>query len=794
MYEWNLKNGDPLSLTIATDARLVAPDYFDDQIWELKIGGGDPPALALQTTYGLRARNFRLFPRFTLSDTTLTDPATFSRPPQINKLCPNFIALLYSPFPNIDVESKYWVPTSKGVAGCMGVLNNSNSTQIIRIEWVALLTPTNGERMTAMQMQAAPVLSGITDGIAPIVFLTGGSKSGSGSYPSLVLEMEIQPGESRSFKWIQTALSNPESSFALVRKISNSRWDAEFTRLEMINNGLINIHTGNPDWDTALMLSQKQAYGLILGSSKQLPNHTFVTSRNPDQGYSLRGDGSDYDHLWNGQTPLDAYHLINIILPTAPNLAKGIIQNFLSVQEQNGFIDWKPGLAGQKSGLLATPILSTLTWQIYKNTEDKSFLENNFDNLLKFIRLWFSDDYDQDSDGIPEWKHTFQTGFDDHPIYSSWHEWSRGVDINTSENPGLCSLLFRECKAIIQIAELLNHDEPVEEFQSHLDNLQKAIEMSWDDNDAIYHDWDRDTHFCSKGKMIGKRTGPGIILINKGFESPIRVHILIKSKGETSRQPVIYIHGTSTSGNHRVERILSKHFKWHLGVGRMTGSSIYASIEQLEIQNINPNDQVQIFIAGYNNLNQTLFLPLWAGIPDASKAHVIIQRNIKNPDRFWRPYGIRACANPPSTPIANVCNSVHMRWNLMIGEGILNYGYRDIAADLISRILAGIVVNLKNEKSFRQYYHADSGEGIGERGALSGLAPLGFFLETLGVRLISSRKVALAGYNPFPWPVTVKYRGLSILRQKEKTMVTFPDGQIVNVSDPAPKIVSMRME
>ena len=52
MYEWNLKNGDPLSLTIATDARLVAPDYTDDQIWELKIGGGDPPALALQTTYG----------------------------------------------------------------------------------------------------------------------------------------------------------------------------------------------------------------------------------------------------------------------------------------------------------------------------------------------------------------------------------------------------------------------------------------------------------------------------------------------------------------------------------------------------------------------------------------------------------------------------------------------------------------------------------------------------------------------------------------------------------------------
>jgi len=794
MYEWNLTNGDPLSLTIATDARLVTPDYSDDQIWELKIGGGDPPALALQTTFGLRARNFRLFPRFSLNGTTLTDPATFFHPPQIKNVCPSYLALLYSPFTNIDVESKYWVPTSKGVAGCMNVLNNSSSTQNIYIEWVAQLTPTNGERMTVMQMHAAPVLSGITDGIAPIVFLTGGSKSGSGSYPSLLLAMEIQPGDSRNFKWIHAALSNPESSFALVRKIANRRWDAEFTRLEMINNGLINIQTGNPDWDAALMLSQKQAFGLILGSSKQLPQHTFVTSRNPDQGNSLRGDGSDYDHLWNGQTPLDAYQLINIILPTAPNLAKGIIQNFLSIHEQNGFIDWKPGLAGQKSGLLATPILSTLTWHIYKYTEDKSFLEDNFDNLLKFIRLWFSEGNDKDSDGVPEWQHTFQTGFDDHQIYSSWHEWSRGVDISTSENPGLCAFLFRECKALIKIAELLKQDNQVDEFKSHLDNLHRAIDMSWDDNDATYQDWDRDTHYCSKGELIGKCTGPGIILINKGYENPIRVHILIQSKGETSRQPVIYIHGTSTSGNHRVERILSKHFKWHLGIGRMTGRSIYASLEQLEIQNINPNDQVLIYIAGYNNLNQTLFLPLWAGIPDASKAHSIIEKNITNPDRFWRPFGIRACANPPSTPLVNVCNSVHMRWNLFIGEGILNYGYRDIAADLFSRIIAGIVINLKNEGAFRQYYHADSGEGLGERGALSGLAPLGFFLETLGVRLISSHKVALAGYNPFPWPVTVKYRGISILRQKEKTMVTFPDGQIVNVIDPDPQIISMNME
>lgn len=62
MREWSLKSGDPLSLVLASDARLGSPDYCDDQIWELKLGDGDPPAIAVETTYGLHARMMRMFP------------------------------------------------------------------------------------------------------------------------------------------------------------------------------------------------------------------------------------------------------------------------------------------------------------------------------------------------------------------------------------------------------------------------------------------------------------------------------------------------------------------------------------------------------------------------------------------------------------------------------------------------------------------------------------------------------------------------------------------------------------
>ena len=64
MQNCNLTSGDPLQLTIAADARLIPPDYLNDHIWEMDLSGGDPSALGLRTTYGLRARLMRIFPRF----------------------------------------------------------------------------------------------------------------------------------------------------------------------------------------------------------------------------------------------------------------------------------------------------------------------------------------------------------------------------------------------------------------------------------------------------------------------------------------------------------------------------------------------------------------------------------------------------------------------------------------------------------------------------------------------------------------------------------------------------------
>jgi hypothetical protein len=105
--------------------------------------------------------------------------------------------------------------------------------------------------------------------------------------------------------------------------------------------------------------------------------------------------------------------------------------------------------------------------------------------------------------------------------------------------------------------------------------------------------------------------------------------------------------------------------------------------------------------------------------------------------------------------------------------------------------MEAITASLQRDGCFRQYYNAETGHGYGDSNGLWGLAPVGLFLEALGVQLLTPWKVKLAGENPFPWPVTVKYRGMTILRGLKKTQVVFPDGQTISVDGPEPRLVSL---
>ena len=386
MRTWNLKPGDPFTLIIAADYRAGRTNYIDDQIWEISFSERDPGVVSVYTTFGLRARSMRMFPRFSVGNMTAIDPKSFHKTPEIRQFFPDYVLLSFSPFSDIDVESEYWVPESNSLSGRLNIKNTGDSPIEIQVDWIAQLTPYEGQPMAQTNIEAAPVLAGKTQDLFPLVFITGGPQPGTGSYPSLFRKFKLEPGEGKHINWVHSARQSVEASFSRSREIASLNFDAEIAKLESLNSSFVEIYTGDQDWDAAFSHSQKHGISLALNSTKHLPECSFVLNRLPDQGFSLKGDGSDYNHLWSGQSPLEAYYLTEILPIGEANLHRGILKNFLASKKPDGHVDMKPGLAGQRSGLLATPILATLAWKIFQAECDQAYLEEIFPPLYEYYK------------------------------------------------------------------------------------------------------------------------------------------------------------------------------------------------------------------------------------------------------------------------------------------------------------------------------------------------------------------------------------------------------------------------
>jgi hypothetical protein len=205
---------------------------------------------------------------------------------------------------------------------------------------------------------------------------------------------------------------------------------------------------------------------------------------------------------------------------------------------------------------------------------------------------------------------------------------------------------------------------------------------------------------------------------------------------------------------------------------------------------VQSKDKVSLLVMDFGGQDIGSFLPLWAGIPASPRARMLVSRVLMDAGRFGRPFGF-PCAIPAGNSTPEACQAVLLPWNALIGEGLLDYGFREEAALLMVRLMNAVIGSLKTQRAFYHAYHAETGIGLGERNALQGLAPLGLFLKTLGVEFQSPKRLVLSGKNPFPWPVTVKYRGMVVTRQMERTVVHFPGGEAVTLDDPTEAVVTV---
>src|SRR5258706_6847165 len=189
MRYWHLTQADPLALRLAADARLAPTDSPNDHIWELSLTGGDPPALGLRTTYGLRAQDMRLFHAFAEGDLHVTDPAEFAAPPEVRAFFVNYIRVTCEPFPALAVSAEYWVPDSHTLAGQFTLTNNAAAPRDVSLLLSGLLKPLDNPKVMATDQLdifgRAGLLDGQTGDLDVLVLLEGPAERAPAPYPTL---------------------------------------------------------------------------------------------------------------------------------------------------------------------------------------------------------------------------------------------------------------------------------------------------------------------------------------------------------------------------------------------------------------------------------------------------------------------------------------------------------------------------------------------------------------------------------------------------------------------------------
>ena len=786
MRTWNLTSDDVHRWRLAADARLPGVDYADDQIWEIALRGGDPAALGVETTFGLRALSMRIFPSLIVDGQQVIDPGLFAQPPSVQTILPNYMQLIAQPLEGLQLWSEYWVHDSHSLLGRFTLSNRSEKRLAVSLRLSALLrVGQSGSPFSGIQMDGVYVLAGEIERAEPVIFLEGGAKTPASAYPSLGVNTALDPGKSRSWSWAHAAESDQRASFQRARLLCNLPWEPNIARIKLLNSDLVEISTGDPDWDAAFWLTQIAALQAFTGPTRRNVHPGMLGCRSPRDGYSTSGDGMDYDGGWGGIDASQAHFQARQILYVAPDLIQGEVLNRIKEAEARGVLDGRPSPAGQSAGWESMPLLADLAWRTYSQTREEDLLRRTYPVLMAAARRWFGKDLDRDQDGHPEWEFPPQTGFDAWPAFVAWERWGQGLDLRLAERPDLAAYLFAECTALERMAVELGETKDGDWLRSVCTGLQVSLEQAWSEKAGLYLTLDRDLNQPTPGERLGRGKGSFKLEIKRKFDTPVRV--LIRTFGEeaNNRELKVKIQGKGRTHRKMVEEFTHRRFQWFWKMGCATAEKMATELDWIRIDGLDESYSSEVWLADTTREDITGLLPLWSGMIPQQRAVRLVEAALLDSRRFWRAHGIPTVSARDSSYRPHKEGNPGAVWmfaNTLLVEGLLRYGYRDRAAELIQKLMTAVIDRLRREGEFGTYYHPDDSLSLGDEYAFGGLAPLDGFLESLGLQLMNPSKVRVEPGNPYPWPITIRWRGLTIECQDEQVILGFPDGAVVRVA------------
>jgi neutral trehalase len=107
------------------------------------------------------------------------------------------------------------------------------------------------------------------------------------------------------------------------------------------------------------------------------------------------------------------------------------------------------------------------------------------------------------------------------------------------------------------------------------------------------------------------------------------------------------------------------------------------------------------------------FLPMWANAVSEERAAVLV-KTLTDTNRFWRKYGVPTLSAQDAwySPDVDYCckwnGPVWLLWDYMVFEGLINYGYYELATELGDKMLFAVTTQLKKNHNFWESFSPDN--------------------------------------------------------------------------------------
>ena len=768
MRKWHLQAGDPLAPIIAADARDGHTDPRHDTVWRLHFGGAEEPAFTLETRYGGRVGLARIVPTWVLGRRQIRETRDYHAPPALTGFAPDTLRLEAQITPELQLTAELWVMTSQVVGGRFTVRNTADAPQLVQLDLTTQIAREGRTlRRYFLQMEGGSVglQAAKLPRLQPVLMLRGGVRSPT-MHAHLQRPASVPPQEEARFWWTVAGYAQRRDSVrAAYHWLHKADWDAHFATLEARERAAPQVETGDPAWDAALAWAQQSTLRAFVQAAPSYPQPVLVSDRRPETS------------ILQGATLPEACHAAGTVALAAPELAHGLVNNFMATQRENGWIDVRPSLDGRPGTVLAPPRF-TLLVNVVEKFSGVTCPDITWQRMDTFFWRWYGLDHtdvDADQDGLPEWSHPVQGAFVQGAVLAQNRRWAQGIALETVEAPDLSAYMLADAQVLVPDSIRRLPDSP-------LDDLTERLNRLWDEASHSYRYRDRDAHTTPQGELIFDGRG------DQTLGTPVRLReagrVLIHISGGRDHRPAVRctLEGTSWDGQHVSETLATEHLRWHRGRGVLVTRTVWQEITALHCKGLSRVYRLKARAANLAREDLGTLIPLIA--TDAEHAAPMIAR-LRSP-AYWRAFGLSAVPADAPDYDPNGYNGPGGMWPeyaALLGLALIVHGERAASAELFMNVLGAQIFTLRKAGDFCRYYNAETGVGMGALGSLMGAVSWEWFTALFGAYVLDAHTVRITGPLAFKGQtITWRQHGISVQRRTSGTLITFADGKRVKLS------------